>query len=73
MDKSLIERHLALAQRDVIEGEASIARQREIVFRLQLDELDCEEALHLLDGFIELQVMHVAEKERLQKELSAAL
>ena len=72
MDRASIEQHLELAKRHVTEGEALIAGQREVVFQLQLDELDSSMALRLLDTFLELQVMHVADKERLQKELSAA-
>jgi hypothetical protein len=66
----MVERHLALAKQHVALGEAAIASQRELVY--QVDGLDSTMALQLLDSFLELQAMHVADMERLQKELSDA-
>jgi hypothetical protein len=69
MDRTMLQDHLAPAERHVIEGERHIARQRELVAELKRDGHDSDLAQSLLRSFEELQAMHVADRGRLRKEL----
>ena len=69
MDKTLLEQHLALAERHVTQGEATIARQRQIVERMELGGQNACEARHLLALFLQLQKIHIADRDRLRREL----
>lgn len=72
MDKAIIEQHLARARAHVAQGEGHLSRQRELLFELQVQERDCSEALRLFDSFAELQTIHIADMERLERLLAAA-
>jgi len=69
MDKQLLEQHLKLAKQHVAQGRRHIIRQKQIIFELTRDQHDTSQARQLLSTFQELQLMHVAERDRLQKEL----
>jgi hypothetical protein len=69
MDKALLEQHLAIAQRHVVQGESIIARQRQILVDLERGGHDTAEARRLLAQFLELQALHVADRDRLRGEL----
>lgn len=64
------ERYLAQAEQHVTAGERHVAEQRERAFVLQQDGHDTTEALLLLSQFNELQALHVADRDRLRKELA---
>ena len=69
MDKrALVDEHLAQAERHVLEGEALVARQREIVERLGRGGHDTREAMDLLTQFEETQALHIQERDRLRQE-----
>jgi hypothetical protein len=61
--------HLAQASRHVREGERHIARQREIVCELERGGHDTSKAQALLIQFEELQALHVADCDRIAREL----
>ena len=69
MNKKMIEGHLAQAERHVTLGENHITRQRELIVQLHRDALDIAEAAQLLVQFRELQALHVADRDRLRKQL----
>jgi|EndMetStandDraft_4_1072995.scaffolds.fasta_scaffold1821790_1 hypothetical protein len=69
MDRELLEKSLAEAERRVIEAERHVAKQLEFVARLERDNRDPSQAMHLLQQFEELQAMHTADRDRLRKEL----
>jgi hypothetical protein len=69
MDRELLERSLAQAERHIAEGEAHLVRQRALVARLELGGYDTSEAIRLLRQFEELQAFHLAHRDRLRKEL----
>jgi hypothetical protein len=71
-DKSMILDHLELARRHVAEGEEHIVRQRAIVAGLERDGHDTFEAKASLAQFEELYRLHVADRDRLEKELAEA-
>ena len=71
MDREMVERHLAQAQRHVKEGERHIAGQRELLTRLDRDGHDTTEAAKLLANFEDLQRMHLTDRDRLERELAA--
>ena len=71
-DRTLILDHLAQARRHVTEAERHIANQREIVAQKERDGHDTATSKQLLDQFEELYTMHVAERDRLEKELDEA-
>jgi hypothetical protein len=71
MDRRMIEEHLAQAQRHIAQGNRHVAQQREIVDKLERDGHDASRAWSLLAQFEELLAMHIADRDRLRKELEA--
>ena len=61
--------HLAQAARHVAAGERHVERQRRIVAHLKREGRDVREASGLLLQFEEMQALHMAEWDRLGKEL----
>jgi hypothetical protein len=59
-----------MARRHVAMGERHIARQREIVAKLERDGHDSLDSKRLLGFFEELQNMHIAHRDRLVKMLA---
>ena len=68
--RAMIEDHLAQAERHVTAGERCIAQQRARVAALGRDGHDTTESLLLLGQFQEVQELHVADRDRLRKELA---
>ncbi len=69
MDPAMIRRHLELAERHVLEGERHIARQREIVGKLELrnpESIPLRIARGLLQEVERAQGIHVADRDRLR-------
>jgi hypothetical protein len=62
--------HLAIVRRHVAKGEQIVARQREIIARLESAGCDASDAKRLLLQFEELQSLHVADRDRLEKALA---
>jgi hypothetical protein len=69
MARSMLEEHLALAERHVTQGEQHVAKQRAIVAELERDGHDASSARELLDVFEQTQATHMADRDRLRKEL----
>lgn len=67
--RSMIRQHLTLAREHVAQGEKHVARQREIVAELDRDGHDAALARQLLEQFERVQANHVADRDRLEKEL----
>ena len=70
MDREMLQEHLAQAERHISEGECHIARQREIIAELDGSGQYWQIALDLLHQFEQLQALHIADRDRLRKELS---
>jgi hypothetical protein len=70
MDKNTIRDHLALARRHVTEAERHLAQQRELIARLERDGHDASASKDLLGQFEQLYTLHVADRDRLEKELN---
>jgi len=62
---------LAQAERHVSEGEKTIAHQRHIIAQLERDGHDTPAACDLLAIFETTQALHVADRDRLRKELDS--
>jgi len=71
MDRELLTKHLALAEKHVLEGERHIRRQREIIEELRQHGHDTSAASKLLAEFERTQASHIADRDRLRGELSA--
>jgi hypothetical protein len=69
MDRAMLVEHLAQAARHVAAGERYVERQRRIVAHLKREGRDVREASDLLLQFEEMQALHMAEWDRLRKEL----
>jgi hypothetical protein len=69
MDRVTLLDHLALALRNVAQAEMHIAQQRANIATLERLDLDTWAAKAALLQFEELQAMHVADRDRLKKEL----
>ena len=67
----MLERHLAQAERHIAEGEGHLARQRGILAELANDGRDLRTAQTLLVQFGTMQVMHIADRNRIRSELEA--
>jgi hypothetical protein len=72
MDRSTLLEHLAQARRHVAAGKRLIARQRELVAELERDGHDSSTAKQLLRIFEETQKLHVADRDRLEREFPAS-
>jgi hypothetical protein len=68
--RGMIEDHLAMAERHVIAGDRCVDEQRARVATLERDGHDTTESLLLLGRFQEVQELHVADRDRLRKELA---
>jgi hypothetical protein len=70
MDRNTILDHLAMVRRHVARGEQIVTQQHEIIARLERAGCDTSDAERLLLQFEEVQSLHVAHRERLEKKLS---
>ncbi len=71
MDRDIIEKTLAQAETRVAVGNQLIASQRDYVASLERSGRDPSQAKTLLDAFLELQLMHLANRDRLRGRLEA--
>ena len=69
VDRTLLEEQLAETERQVLEGERRIARQRQIVAELERGGQQSWDATELLRRLEYLQALHVARRDRLRNEL----
>jgi hypothetical protein len=68
--RTLWQEHLAQAERHIVEAERRIARQREIIAALERNGQRPTAARGLLAAFETLLAMHLADRDRLRKEVS---
>lgn len=61
--------HWVIAERHVLQGECHVARQREIIAELEREGHDAAASIKLLQQFQEMQALHIADRDRLRKEL----
>ena len=69
MNKQILLDHLALAERHVSEGETHVARQRELVAKLERGDHETGLARALLQKFEELLAIHKVDRDRLRGEV----
>jgi hypothetical protein len=72
MERAMILRHLELANRHIAEGERHVAQQRKVIASLHSRGADTATAEVLLTTFEGIQRLHVADRDRLQRELDRA-
>ena len=72
MDKAMILDHLALAEQHVRQGRRHIAQQKRIILDLMNGGHDTSMARSLLVNFEDLLRTHVADRDRLKRELAEA-
>jgi hypothetical protein len=70
--RCLLERHLADAERHVATGDRVLAKQAAMIENRRSEGLDVELAMQLFGEMENTQRLHVAERDRLRRELSAA-
>ena len=70
MDRVTLKRHLTKVEAQVAITAQNVARQRELVAELERDDHDASQANQMLAQFLDLQAMHIADRDRLIKELS---
>lgn len=70
MDKAMTLAHLALAERHVARGYEHIASQMRIIDSLANGGHDTANAERLLATFEDVQRSHLADRDRLQRELA---
>jgi hypothetical protein len=69
MDRAIWQEHLAQAERHAVEAYDRVARQREIVAELECSGHQTTAARGMLAAFERLLAMHLADRNRLRKEL----
>jgi hypothetical protein len=69
MDREMLQRHLAQAEQHTEAGRKHIARQREIITELECDGHETTTAWALMDQLEQAQAMHIADRERILREL----
>jgi hypothetical protein len=72
MDLPMVRQHLAEAEQHVALGERHIARQAQIIDELARAGRDTRLAFALFKNYCELQVCHLAHRDRVRKQLDAA-
>jgi len=72
MNREMVRQHLEQAERHVSEGERHIARQREIVAEPKGAGRIYQAAIDLLAQFENMQASHIADRDRLRKELASS-
>lgn len=70
MDRKMVQRHLEQTRRHVIEGEVRIARQAELVAKLERHGFDLTEPSRLLAVFEAVQNLNIARRDQLEVELA---
>jgi hypothetical protein len=69
MDQAILKRDLARAERHITASEHHVARQREVVAERQQEGFDARDAARLLGLFEQLLTLHIAERNRLRRQL----
>jgi hypothetical protein len=69
-DRTTLLKHLSMARRHVATGDRTIARQREIIAELESGGHSSLDAKWLLAHLEELQNMHIAHRDRLEKTIA---
>ena len=72
VDRKILELHLQQAERHVAAGQEHVSRQGERVAQLERDGHDASDARKLLGLFEELEIMHIAHRDRLARQLGKA-
>ena len=72
IDRMMWQEHLVQAERHVVLGTEHIAKQRVLIAELEHDGHDARMARDLLYQFEQMQELHVANRDRLRKDLGAA-
>ena len=70
MDRDTLKQHLTEVEEQVAITAQNVARQRELVAELERDGYDATQAKKTLEQFLEQQAWHIADRDRLIKELS---
>lgn len=66
----MLREHLAIASRHVAQGEQHVSRQRELIAELERNGHNTAQATQLLVQFEELLAMHIADRDRIVRELA---
>jgi hypothetical protein len=69
MNPNLLAKQLLRAEAFITRGDRRVARQRRIVARLERDGHDTTEARKVLMEFVLRREMHIAERDRLSRQL----
>ncbi|MGJ0510142.1 MAG: hypothetical protein ACR652_24095 [Methylocystis sp.] len=69
----MVEAHLKQAERHAALGEEIVADEKRPISELERDRHDRKSSRELLAQFQELQRMHLADRDRLRKELNEIL
>jgi hypothetical protein len=69
IDRAILEQHLTMAERHVAQGIEHVARQRELVAKLQRGGYPLLQATDTLTQFEDLLDLHIADRDRLRREL----
>jgi arginine repressor len=70
MDRDTLKRHLTKVEEQVAIVAQNVTRQRELVAELERDGYDATQAKKMLEQFVQQQALHIADRDRLIKELS---
>ena len=69
MDRKLLEDRLSAVERQLVEVGRNVANQRELVSQLEREGHDTDSATRQLEQLVEVLAMHIADRDRIRKEL----
>jgi hypothetical protein len=72
MDRAMLQKRLAEAERRVAEGEALLARQRALIRKLERDGHGSRAARVFLRSLEETQALHLANRDRVRAQRRGA-
>jgi hypothetical protein len=72
MEKATVLRLLALVQKHIAQGHDHIKQQHEIIARLDINGSETSDAWDLLRLFERTMTIHVADRDRLLKQLASS-
>jgi hypothetical protein len=70
VNREMLQRHLALAEKHVASGERIVSRQKDLIAEMIRDNLDSHEAKSLLALFEKVLKIFLADRDRLRADLA---
>lgn len=70
LDSQMLVDHLAQAERHLVQAQEHVRLQHDVIAKLQRNGHDTRQANTLLNTFIDMEAAHLADRDRLRRELA---